>query len=212
MRRYLALAGGLLLSLSSVNAWHHDKYDGTYESRLDRFVQRTPQPAHGLVKGPLVHDSMERAGYPQNVRVHSQPSVSQHDHSGYVGGRRLTHNNVVHGRGPGSATGPIHDGVYATDWTGFREHLGRVFLRPSVDPSKGRVWTRGYSAEGPRLVDIGTLRPFRKAVLEKREDAEKGHGEGHGGHGEGGHGEAGHGAEGHGAEGHGAEGAKKEKH
>ena len=81
MRRSVALAGGLLVSLSTVHGWHNDRYDGTYESRLDRFVQRTPQPAHGLVRGPVDH-SMERAGFPQDVRYHSQPSVSQHDHSG----------------------------------------------------------------------------------------------------------------------------------
>lgn len=199
MRRSLALAGGLLVSLSTVHAVHHDTYDGTYESRLDRFVQRAPQP-----RRPVDH-SMERAGYPQSVRPHAQSSVSKHDNSGYIGGARVTHNNVVHGRGPGAVTGPIRDGVYGTDWTGFREHMGRVFLRPSADPSRANYFYRGYSAEGPRVTDVFALRPLRKAVLEKREDQEKKHG------GEG-HGEGGHGAEAHGGDaGHGSEGgAKKE--
>lgn len=213
LRRSLALAGGLLFSLSTVNAWHHDKYDGTSESRLDRFVQRTPQPSHGLVRGPFDR-TMHTAGYPQNVHQHAVPSVGAHYHAGYIGGGKLLHNNIIHGRGAGAVTGPTQDGVFGTDWTGFREHMGRVFLRASEDPSKGHVWIRGYSAEGPRVTDVFAIRPLRKAVLEKREDMEKReHGEeGHGG----GHGEGGHGAEGgHGGEaGHGPEkkegGAKKE--
>ncbi len=195
MRRSLALAGGLLVSLSAANAFHHDRYDGTCESWLDRFVQRAPHP-----RRPVDHMSMERAGYPQSVHNRAIPSVTCYDNAGYVGGARLKHNNLT-GRGPGSATGPIYDGVFATDYTGFRGHMGRVFLAASPDPSKGRHFYRGYWAEGPRVVDVFAIRPLRNAVLEKREDAEKREhaGEGHGGgHGEGGHGESGHGEAGHG--------------
>ena len=205
MRRSLALVGGLLVSISAAQAFHPWKYDGTCESWLDRYVQRAPCP-----RRPVDHMSMERAGYPQSVRAHAVPSVGENYNSGYVGGRRVLHNNLC-GRGPGSATGPITEGVYATDWTGFREHMGRVFLAPSPDPSKGRYWYRGYLPEGPRVTDVFAIRPLRKAILEKHEDMEKRHGhgeEGHGGHEEGGHGEGGHGEAGHGAEG----GAKKEGH
>ena len=187
MRRSLALAGGLLVSLSAVQAGHPYQYDGTCESWLDRFAQRAPLP-----RRPVEH-SMYRAGNPQSVRPHAVPSVTQFDNAGYVGGASLK-NNCLRARGPGSATGPIFDGVFATDYTGFREHMGRVFLASSADPSKGRYFYRGYWAEGPRVVDVFAIRPLRKAVLEAREDAEK---HGHAGeHCEGGHGEAGHG-EGH---------------
>jgi hypothetical protein len=189
MRRSLALAGGLLVSLSSVQAFHPAKYDGTCESRLDRFAQRTPYPHR-----PVEH-SMARAGFPQSVRPHAVPSVTCYDNAGYVGGARLKHNNLL-GRGPGSATGPIYDGVFATDYTGVRQHMGRVFLAPSVDPSKGKSFSRGYWAEGPRVTDVFAIRPLRNAILEQHADQGKHgccHDEEHGG---GGHGEAGHGAEG----------------
>lgn len=213
MRRSLAFAGVALFTFSALQAAHHDTYDGTHQSRLDRFAQRAPMPC--LLRWPLDH-SMDRAGYPQNVRKHAVPSVTEHYNAGYVGGRRLLHNNLA-GRGPGSATGPIYDGVFAIDWTGFRQHMGRVFLAPSADPSKGRYFYRGYWAEGPRVTDVFAIRPLRKAVLALHEDAEHGHGEHGGGHGEGGHGEAGHGAAGHGEAGHGGaahppEGGKKEGH
>jgi hypothetical protein len=201
MRRSLALAGVALFTLSAVQAGHHSKYDGTHESRLDRFAQRAPRPC--LLPYPVDHMSMARAGYPQSVRKNAVPSVTDLYNGGYVGGRRVLHNNLA-GRGPGSATGPIYTGVFAVDWTGFRQHMGRVFLAPSVDPSKGRYFYRGYWAEGPRLVDIGTIRPLRKAVLEARHDAEHGHGEnGHNGHGDA-HGDA------HGEHGHSPEGGAKE--
>jgi hypothetical protein len=194
MRRSLALAGVAVFTISALQAAHHDKYDGTCESWLDRFAQRTPY-AHR----PVDH-SMARAGFPQSVRPHAIPSVTCYDNAGYVGGARLKHNNLL-GRGPGSATGPIYDGVFATDYTGFRQHMGRVFLAPSHDPSKGRYFYRGYWAEGPRVTDVFAIRPLRKAILEKHEDLEKRHEGEHGGHGAEGHGEAGHGAEGHGTEG-----------
>lgn len=201
MRRSLALAGGMLLSLSTVQAFHPAKYDGTHESWLDRFAQRAPLRTP-YFRYPADH-SMERAGYPQSVRPHAVPSVGHVYNAGYVGGARLKHNNLL-GRGPGSATGPIYDGTFAIDYTGFRQHLGRVFLAPSADPSRGRSFARGYWAEGPRVTDVIAIRPLRKAILEKHEDLEKRH-EGHeGGHGAEGHGEAGHGAE----AGHAPEGGK----
>lgn len=202
MRRSLALMGGLLVSLSAAQAFHPWNYDGTSESWMDRFVQRAPCP-----RRPVDHMSMDRAGYPQSVHAYAVPSTGENYNAGYVGGRRVIHNNLM-GRGPGSAVGPLQDGIFAVDWTGFRQHMGRVFLAPSADPSKGRYWYRGYWAEGPRITDVYAIRPLRNAVLAKHEDMEKRHGEeGHGGHDEG-HGEGGHGEAGHGAEG----GAKKEGH
>jgi hypothetical protein len=82
-------------------------------------------------------------------------------------------NNNLCARGPGSATGPIRDGTFATDYTGLRAHLGRVFLAPSTDPGAGRPLYLSYSAEGRRVPDVFALRPFRKAVLEKREAVEE---------------------------------------
>ena len=198
MRRSLALAGVALFTLSTLQAAHHDKYDGTHESWLDRFAQRAPLRTP-YFRHPADH-TMERAGHPQSVHPHAIPSVTRFDNAGYVGGVSLKHNNLL-GRGAGSATGPIYTGVFATDYTGFRQHMGRVFLAASNDPSKGRYFYRGYWAEGPRVTDVFAIRPLRNAVLAKHEDMEKrAHGgEGHGGHEEGAHGEAGHGAEGHGA-------------
>lgn len=160
---------------------------------MDRFVQRARLP-----RQPVEHSAW-RAGYPQSVRPYAIPSVTQFDNAGYVGGARLRHNNLM-ARGPGSATGPVFTGVYATDYTGFRQHLGRVFLAPSNDPSRAAVFARGYWAEGPRVRDVFAIRPLRNGILAAREDAEMG------AHGGGGHGEAAHGAEGD----HGPEGGTKE--
>ncbi len=138
---------------------------------------------------PLVEieHSMQRAGYPLNVKPHAKPSMTRFDHGGYVGGGTLRGNSFL-ASGPGSATGPVHDGTFGTDFGGFRAHLGRVFLAPSYDPSSnGRPIYLAYRAETIRVTDVFALRPFRKAVLEKREDKEHGHGK-EGGHGGGEHG------------------------
>ncbi len=137
---------------------------------------------------------MERAGYPQSVSCLAKPSVTRFDQAGYVGGASLCNNNLL-ARGPGSATGPVLAGTFATDYAGVRTNLGRLFLAPSTDPSHGHPIYLSYRAEGPRVPDPLALRPFRTAVLAKREADEErrhgaeGHGEGaHGGEGgEGGH-------------------------
>ena len=151
---------------------------------------RTPYP-----RLPIDH-SAERAGYPLTVSKLAAPSVTRFDNVGYIGGASLKNNNLC-ARGPGSAVGPVYDGTFATDYGGVRAHLGRVFLAPSSDVTVGRPIYLGYVAEGRRVPDVFALRPFRKAVLEKREDAEErrhekeGHGE-EGGHGpEGGEGKEG---------------------
>jgi hypothetical protein len=189
MRWTIALAGVVPLFLSPARAGDH--------SWLDRFVQRAPLP-----RQPQEH-SAERAGYPLAVRAHAVPSVTQFDAGGYIGGASLR-NNCLRAHGPGSATGPLQDGTYGTDYVGCRQHLSRVFLAPSTDPSAARPIYLRYRAEGPRIPDPFALLAFRKAVFAAREEAEGGHGEG--GHGEGGHGEGGHGEGGEG--GHKAEGGE----
>ena len=141
-----------------------------------RFVERTPYP-----KYPHVH-TMERAGYPMEVRPHATPSVTFRDVGGYIGGGRLRHNNFFV-RGPFAATGPVNDGTYGTDYAGIRVRPGRVFLGASADPSAGPSFGRGYRTDGPFPTDVFALRPFRKALVEKREAAEErrhGHENGHG--------------------------------
>ena len=181
MRRSLALAGLVLVSLSPA-ARADDR------PLLQRIAERTPLP-HANIE-----HSAERAGYPLSVKPRAVPTTTRFDHGGYIGGASLRNNNLI-ARGPGSAIGPVYDGTYGTDYTGFRAHLGRVFLAPSHDPSLGRPIYLAYNSEGRRVTDVFALRPFRKAVLEKREDAEE---RKHGGkeHGEGGHAPEGAGKEG----------------
>jgi hypothetical protein len=142
-----------------------------------------------------IDHSAERAGYPLTVSRMAIPSVTRFDNGGYLGGASLKNNNLC-ARGPGSAIGPVYDGTFGTDYTGVRQHMGRVFLAPSNDASVGRPAYLAYVSEGRRVPDIFALRPVRKAVLEKREDAE----------------ERRHGKEGHGEEGgHGPEGGEGKK-
>lgn len=141
---------------------------------------RTPAPLW-----PAPH-TMERAGYSLEVRQRAIPSVTCYEKGGYVGGTRLFHNNKPFARGPISGAGPQQEGTYAIDFGGFRQRLGRVFLAPSNDPSRGYPINWNYIAEGPRVTDIFAIRPFRKAVLEKHEDIEE-RKHGHEGHVEGGH-------------------------
>lgn len=178
MRRSHALAGFALLTLSPAARGEDVGY-----TRLERFAMRAPQP-----RVPAEH-SAARAGFPLCVKPHAVPSVTRFDYAGYVGGASLRNNHLA-ARGPGSATGPIYDGTFATDFGGFRAHLGRVFLASSCDPARGSSIHARYRADGPRIVDVFALRPIRKAVLEQREDAE----------------ERQHGGEAHSAEGHTPEG------
>ncbi len=159
MRRSLPLAGFVLLSLPAL-ACADDR------PLLQRIAERTPAP-----RTPVEHTA-QRAGFPLSVHNHAVPSVTRFDYGGYIGGATVKNNNLF-ARGPGSATGPVQDGVFGTDYAGVRSNLGRLFLAPSDDPSRGRDFARGYSPEGPRVTDVFALRPFRKAVLETRADREK---------------------------------------
>jgi hypothetical protein len=135
-----------------------------------RFVERTPMP-----RQPLFH-TMDRAGYPQLVKPHAVPSVTPRDAGGYIGGGRLLHNRMF-ARGP-VATGPVADGTFGTDYAGLRLRPNRVFLAPSYDPSLGPSIGRLYRTDGPYVPDVGTVRPLRNAVIEKREAKEERHGGG----------------------------------
>jgi hypothetical protein len=144
---------------------------------LQRIAERAPLPHH-----PVEH-TMARAGFPQDVKPHAVPSLTRFYLPGYIGGGTPAP-MAFRASGPATAVGHVHDGTFGSDFAGFGLRGGRVFLAPVADPQRGNVFSRGYSPEGPRLTDIGTLRPYRKAILELR--AAKEHGEGHGG--EGGHG------------------------
>jgi hypothetical protein len=179
MRRYLLLLPLLALPAIPVAAGEHP--------RLERFVQRTPMPARP------VEQTMATAGYPQQVSKHAIPSITRFDGPGYIGGSELCH---PFARGEGAATGPTQTGTYGTDFIGFRQRPGRVFLAGADDPTLGYPFARKYRTDGPRITDVFALRPVRKAVLEAKEDKEerKHGGEGHpeGGHGSGGGEHGGH--------------------
>lgn len=136
----------------------------------ERFVERTPYP-----RNPVFH-TMERAGNPTSVKPRAVPSVTAHDATGYVGGAKLLGNNL-RGKGSGAASGPIQDGTFATDYAGAQLRTGRVFLAPSYDRSIGPTVARAYRTDGPHVPDVFSLRPLRKAVLEKRDVMDSKHGE-----------------------------------
>jgi hypothetical protein len=132
-----------------------------------QFVQRTPAPIHPYVQ------TMDRAGNPNTLANHTLPSVTRFDAVGYVGGARLLGNGPK-ARGGEPATGPIHDGVFGSDFGGFFGHTGRVFLAPSADPSRGPVLAHAYRTETPNLPTPATVRPLKRAILKKREEKEGG--------------------------------------
>ena len=132
----------------------------------ERFAERTPLP-----KRPVDH-TMQRAGNPRQVAWWAQPSVGRRDMGGYVGGGSHKGNAVL-AKGPIIVTGPTEDGTFGTDYVGVRMRMGRVFLAPSADPGKGPGIARNYRTDGPHVPDVFVWRPFRKAVLEKREDLGK---------------------------------------
>lgn len=141
----------------------------------ERFVERTP-PRH-----IPPHNTQQRAGYPYHLAPWAVPGVSRYEAGGYVGGERLTHNSALT-KGHGVVTGPTRDGTFGWDFAGFHIRPGRVFLRSSDDPSRGRNYARGYRTDGPRVPDPLALRPLRKALLEAQEEREhEEHGE-EGGH------------------------------
>ena len=130
----------------------------------DRFAERTPLP-----RKPVEH-TMQRAGNPRSIAPWAVPSVTRYEAGGYIGGGSVKGNSILT-KGP--ATGPIAEGVFGTDFAGFRMRMGRVFLAPSADPSAGPSIARNYRTDGPHVPDVFAIRPFRKAILEKKEDLEQ---------------------------------------
>ena len=131
----------------------------------DRFVERTPLP-----RKPVEH-TMQRAGNPRTIAPWAVPSVTRYEAGGYIGGGSVRGNSIL-AEGPASATGPISEGVFGTDFTGFQMRMGRVFLAPSANPAAGPSIARNYRTDGPHVPDVFAIRPFRKAILEKKEDIE----------------------------------------
>ena len=100
-----------------------------------------------------------------------QPMAARDGAGGYIGGGSVRGNSIL-AEGPASATGPISEGVFGTDFTGFQMRMGRVFLAPSANPAAGPRIARNYRTDGPHVPDVFAIRPFRKAILEKKEDIE----------------------------------------
>lgn len=138
-----------------------------------RFVERAPLPR---VAPP---NTLARAGNPNTLLPWAIPTDAGHVGGGYVGGGRLFHGNRPLARGEYSAPGAAGVGTYGTDYIGMGDRPGRVFLAPSPDARASRPIADNYEANGPQLMDVFNIRPVRKAVLEKREDAAERRGEGH---------------------------------
>lgn len=135
-------------------------------SAQDRFVERAPLPRH-----PPEHTDA-RAGATMPVAPWAIPGVTRFEAGGYVGGGSLRGNRAL-ARGPYTAPGPTQTGTFGWDFAGFRMRPGRVFLAASADPAAGPPVARNYRTDGPHVLDVFSLRPFRKAVLEKREVMEE---------------------------------------
>ncbi len=129
----------------------------------DRFVERTPLP-----RKPLEH-TMPRAGDSRRIAPWAVPSVTRFEAGGFIGGGSVRGNTIL-AKGPITATGPLTEGTFGTDFAGFHLRMGRVFLAPSADPADGPSIARTYRTEGPHVPDVFAIRPFRKAILEKKED------------------------------------------
>jgi hypothetical protein len=124
----------------------------------ERFVERTPLP-----RKPAAH-TMQRSGDSRMVAPWAVPSLGRFDSGGYVGGGSIRGN-----KGTTIATGPLTEGTYGTDFAGFHLRMGRVFLAPSADPACGPSIAQNYRTTGPHVPDVFAIRPFRRAVLEKKE-------------------------------------------
>jgi hypothetical protein len=136
-------------------------------SAQDRHAERAPLPHY------RTPNSMQRSGDSQKVAWWAVPSVTRFDSTGYIGG-------AVHAKPgifsrPCASTGPIADGTFGTDYGGIRLRATRVFLMPSANPACGPSASEKYRMEGPHLPDVFALQPFRKAVIEKKEET-GGHG------------------------------------
>lgn len=133
--------------------------------REPRFVERTPLPR---VPPP---NTLARAGNSNEIAPWAIPGVTSHEAGGYIGGGSLVHNNRPLAKGVGSTAGAPGDGTFALDFVGFGHRPGRVFLAPSPDPSADVAIADNYKTDTHYPKDVFNIRPLRKAVVEKREEA-----------------------------------------
>ncbi len=96
-----------------------------------------------------------RAGNANVVAPWARPALTAKESPGYVGGGKLF---------GGEARGPI-DGTFGYDYVGHGWKPGRVFL--SYHPNLGGKPTGPYRTDGPRVFDIFSIRPVRKALHEE---------------------------------------------
>ncbi len=119
---------------------------------------------------------MQRSGDSRRIAPWAVRSVTRFESGGYIGGGSL-HGNSILATGATRTSGPIADGTFGTDYVGYRLRMGRVFLAPSADLSAGQRIARAYRTDGPHVPDVFMIRPYRRAVLEKKEDVEERKGE-----------------------------------
>jgi hypothetical protein len=105
--------------------------------------------------------TVTRAGTVGGVAPWAKPARSPKEAPGYVGGGRLFGG---HG-GVAGVPGPL-DRTFGYDYVGDDLYPQRVFLgyseRPGGRPG-GTYWT-----DRPRVFDVFSIRPVRKALAEKR--------------------------------------------
>lgn len=134
--------------------------------REPRFAERAPLP---LVPPP---NTLARAGNPEEVAPWAIGSVTKYESGGYIGGGSIKSNRVL-ARGVGTNTGAPGDGTFGLDFIGFHHTPGRVFLAPSPDPSAGVPIAENYKTDVVFPKDVFNIRPVRKAVVERRHEAEE---------------------------------------
>ena len=128
----------------------------------ERFVERTPP------RKPIAH-TQEQSGYSGSIAKWAIPGVSPHEAGGYVGGARVSHNNALAKNT--MVAGPVADGTFGWDYAGWKQRTGRIFLRESADPSRGREFNRLYRTDYPfKVPDVIAAQPFNKAVREAKRE------------------------------------------
>lgn len=128
----------------------------------ERFVERT------FPRRPIAH-TQEQSGYSSSVARWAIPGVSPHEAGGYVGGARVSHNSAL--AKYTTTTGPLTDGTFGWDYIGPHQRTGRLFLRESADPSRGREFNRLYRTDYPvKVPDVIAAQPFNKAVREAKRE------------------------------------------
>jgi hypothetical protein len=93
-----------------------------------------------------------RAGFPNVIASWARPSQTPKYMPGYIGG------SIAHG---GDFPIAPWDGVFGYDYVGHGPP-GRVFLGWAHDPVNPRMGS--YRTDGPRVFDIFSIRPVRKAL------------------------------------------------